>query len=157
MTHDYSTSENDYSTFSKENLELDRESAQNHIKKYWIDGVGSLQLLLPVHVVNEYCRPDRGFFPCPTFDEEALPRRLYYDHPDFSWFKLELGEKWAVFRYNCRLEHRLGYVEFQLSEEEAITADIKALRALWKMRQTQIHSLRSDLSIQKERNQCLLM
>ena len=40
--------------------------------------VGILQRDLPVHVVNEYCRPDRSFFPRPEFNEEALPRSLIF-------------------------------------------------------------------------------
>ena len=31
---------------------------------------------VPVHVANEYCRPDRSFDPCPAFDEQTLPRVL---------------------------------------------------------------------------------
>ena len=40
--------------------------------------VGILQRDLPVHVVNEYCHPDRSFFPRPEFNEEALPRSLIF-------------------------------------------------------------------------------
>jgi hypothetical protein len=44
-------------------------------EKYWCQEVGRLQSQLPWHVVNEYCRPDRPFDPCPTFAEQKpLPR-----------------------------------------------------------------------------------
>ena len=40
--------------------------------------VGLAQRDLPVHVVNEYCRPDRSFRPLPAFNEDKLPRVLTY-------------------------------------------------------------------------------
>ena len=40
--------------------------------------VGLAQRDLPVHVVNEYCRPDRSFDPLPAFNEDKLPRVLTY-------------------------------------------------------------------------------
>ena len=40
--------------------------------------VGKAQRDLPVHVVNEYCRPDRSFDPLPAFNEDQLPRILTY-------------------------------------------------------------------------------
>ncbi|OYV54396.1 MAG: hypothetical protein B7X00_01380, partial [Legionella sp. 21-45-4] len=42
--------------------------------------VGLAQRDLPVHVVNEYCRPDRSFDPLPAFNEDKLPRVLTYYH-----------------------------------------------------------------------------
>ena len=41
---------------------------------HWCKVVGGEQKLLPVHVVNEYCRPDRPFEPCPSEWEAKLPR-----------------------------------------------------------------------------------
>ena len=42
--------------------------------------VGLAQRDVPVHVMNEYCRPDRSFSPVPPFDEPILPRvAIYYD------------------------------------------------------------------------------
>ena len=40
--------------------------------------VGLAQRDLPVHVINEYCRPDRSFDPLPAFNEDKLPRVLTY-------------------------------------------------------------------------------
>ena len=40
--------------------------------------VGKARRDLPVHVVNEYCRPDRSFDPLPAFNEVNLPRVLTY-------------------------------------------------------------------------------
>jgi hypothetical protein len=43
-------------------------------ESYWCKQVGGAQLLLPAHVINEYCRSDRSFSPCPEFKELNLPR-----------------------------------------------------------------------------------
>ena len=43
--------------------------------------VGLAQRDVPVHVINEYCRPDRSFDPTPEFEESTLPRELtYYEY-----------------------------------------------------------------------------
>lgn len=58
--------------------------------------VGIPQRDLPVHVANEYCRPDRSFNPLPEFNEPSLPRVLtFYNwetEGDEAWFPLPLGE-----------------------------------------------------------------
>jgi serine/threonine protein kinase len=43
-------------------------------EEQWCKKVGGAQKLLPVHVVNEYCRSDRSFNPCPAEWKSALPR-----------------------------------------------------------------------------------
>lgn len=49
-------------------------------KMAWM-AVGITQRDLPVHVINEYCRPDRTFYPLPAFNEDKLPRVVtYYNH-----------------------------------------------------------------------------
>jgi hypothetical protein len=51
----------------------------------WKRDVGDAQLLLPVHVVNQYCHPNRSFDPCPDFnDQSPLPRSRKTDEGD--WF-----------------------------------------------------------------------
>ena len=52
------------------------------MKAAWRE-VGILQRDMPVHVVNEYCHPDRSFYPRPAFNEETLPRsvRFYNFNP----------------------------------------------------------------------------
>lgn len=49
------------------------------LKAAWM-AVGLAQRDLPVHVINEYCRPDRSFDPTPLFDELTLPRVVTYYH-----------------------------------------------------------------------------
>ena len=43
----------------------------------WME-IGILQRDLPVHVLNEYCHPDRSFSPPPEFNEETLPRSVSF-------------------------------------------------------------------------------
>lgn len=40
--------------------------------------VGKAQRDVPVHIAQEYCRPDRSFSPTPQFNEAALPRGLTF-------------------------------------------------------------------------------
>jgi hypothetical protein len=70
----------------------------------WL-AVGLAQRDVPVHVAQEYCRPDRSFYPCPEFNEVSLPRVLsfYYFGNVRTWFPAErLGadgaETWAARR-----------------------------------------------------------
>ena len=57
------------------------DAADNYdaMKAAWMR-VGLAQRDLPVHVINEYCRPDRSFHPLSdsTFNEDNLPRILTY-------------------------------------------------------------------------------
>ena len=57
------------------------DAANNYdaMKAAWML-VGKAQRDLPVHVINEYCRPDRSFDPLSesTFNEDNLPRILTY-------------------------------------------------------------------------------
>jgi len=71
----------------------------------WLD-VGKAQRDVPVHIANEYCRPDRSFDPCPEFNEETLPRTLTFHNfatDVSSWFPLSssssgLGFDFSLFR-----------------------------------------------------------
>jgi serine/threonine protein kinase len=59
-----------YETYGKNYAAWNLQQREIH----WYKQVGGAQLLLPVHVVNEYCRPDRAFYPLPDFNQEGLPR-----------------------------------------------------------------------------------
>ncbi len=80
---------------------------------HWCKVVGREQKLLPVHVVNEYCRPDRAFEPCPSEWEAKLVRtreleiwdRVQSKYVKGSWFipsssKDDLGLTYAFYRCN---------------------------------------------------------
>ena len=69
--------------------------------EHWQKQIGGAQLLVPAHVVNEYCRPDRSFYPCPKFDELILPRTQKIDEGE--WFSAvykggRIGDKFACSR-----------------------------------------------------------
>ena len=50
------------------------------LKAAWLN-IGIAQRELPVHVVNEYCHPDRSFDPKPEFNEGNLPRSFNF----YNW------------------------------------------------------------------------
>jgi hypothetical protein len=66
--------------------------------------VGGAQLLLPAHVINEYCRPDRAFSPFPNFNQEGLLRVREVDGKAGSDVYTQqyngetMGEKWGIYR-----------------------------------------------------------
>ncbi len=68
----------------------------------WVQQVGGAQLMLPAHVINEYCHPARSFSPCPNFKDTAvLPRTRKVDEGE--WFTVQysgggLSETFAVYR-----------------------------------------------------------
>lgn len=57
------------STYTKLSLYVGRDKRT----KQWGEVIVQ-QSLLPAHVLQEYCRSDRSFDPCPTFKEASLPR-----------------------------------------------------------------------------------
>ncbi|MCE3238488.1 MAG: hypothetical protein K0R24_1469, partial [Gammaproteobacteria bacterium] len=93
----YQTYEQNYSAWYKAN---NWEAMEIH----WCKQVGGAQLLLPAHAINEYCRPDRAFYPVPNFNQEGLPRvrevngkagsDVYTHHINGG----ALGEKWGLAR-----------------------------------------------------------
>ncbi len=68
----------------------------------WVQQVGGAQLLLPAHVINEYCHPTRPFCPLPNFNDElVLPRfRTTFDGDwfDASYAGGKLGKEFAFER-----------------------------------------------------------
>ena len=76
------------------------------MKAAWME-VGILQRDMPVHVVNEYCRPDRSFHPRPEFNEGALPRSLRF-------YNFETGGKQSLFPLGISDSSGLG-IDFALA------------------------------------------
>ncbi len=70
----------------------------------WIKQVGGAQLLLPAHVINEYCHPTRPFDPVPDFSKlEATGAWRTRATDEGEWFSANygvgtLGEGFAVCR-----------------------------------------------------------
>jgi hypothetical protein len=121
------------------------QRATNH----WCKVVGGAQKHLPAHVVNEYCRGDRAFEPCPTEWESKLSqiRELkVWDGSSYvegSWFtqpssKDGLGLSYAAYRWRqggCRGRGRAG-----IEAAWRAAADLMALQSLWKTRTQQLDS-----------------
>jgi hypothetical protein len=81
----------------------DSYAGSGYSAEHWQKQIGGAQLLLPAHVVNEYCRTDRSFSPCPKFDELILPRTQKIDEGE--WFSAvynggKIGDKFACFRWS---------------------------------------------------------
>ena len=130
----------------------------------WCKVVGGEQKLLPAHVVNEYCRADRRFEPCPQEWESKLPRTREIDVWDStqskrvkgSWFvapssKDGLGLNFAFYRYNGAAAGGDGRVVTAglwsgcAVAGEGARADLKALQSLWKTRTQELEFLKSQL------------
>ncbi len=80
------------------------------MKAAWME-VGILQRDMPVHVVNEYCRPDRSFYPLPAFNEGALPRSL-------KFYNFETAGEQSLFPLVISDSSGLG-IDFALIPSEA--------------------------------------
>jgi hypothetical protein len=146
------------------NLNLLIEALQNYTdwseqmnsreaENYWRTVVGGVQKLLPVHVVNEYCYPDRSLDPCPTF-KEKLPRCRtgnFLDETGWTqgdWFTSsfnggKLGETFAFYR------GRGGCATMKNRPYPPTTAalDVKAIQALSTIRLNQRESLFAEIKL----------
>jgi hypothetical protein len=128
---------------------------------HWSKIVGGEQKLLPAHIVNEYCRGDRPFEPCPQEWESELPRTReipeIWDNTQSkyikgSWFmscssKDALGVSYAFLRYN-----RCGEV-YEAVWVREVGADLKALQSLWETRTKQLELLKYKLLSSASYNQ----
>lgn len=117
-----------------------------------VERISQYQLLLPVHVVNEYCRPglEYSFYTIsPRFAEETLPRSLKVGKAEWfagSWRHMPWSEERAprncfIVRYNQKLAEA---VPEGLGRTGA-GIDAKALQNLLEMRQQQLECLRVQL------------
>ena len=61
--------------------------------KHWKTVVGMAQYQLPAHVVNEYCHPQRCFYPCPDFKAEVLLRSRICERESSSFNKSQGKEE----------------------------------------------------------------
>jgi hypothetical protein len=118
---------------------------------HWCKVVGGAQRGVPAHVVNEYCREDRSFSPCPAFTEEKLPRiRTSKYFPDAGeWFTAEYngklcGESFAFAR--GALERACGGMGGGRWGGIA-ASDLKSLQSLSKARTQQLELLSSQLKL----------
>lgn len=64
---------------------------EKQFKQRWIEQVGGAQFSLPVHVLQEYCNPDRPFSPCPAFSACSIQYTLERSLPD--WLSSGISKK----------------------------------------------------------------
>jgi ankyrin repeat protein len=121
-------------------------------EEHWCKIVGGAQRLLPVHVVNEYCRPDRAFNPTPSFTETSLPRTrtLVVNKADDEWFSVvyrngKIGDSFAAWRGETSRSAGGRYV--YTGCWTTIIADRVGLQKLSAIRTQQLESLWSVLSL----------
>lgn len=107
----------------------------------WQKEVGRAQAMLPVHVVNEYCHPERPFEPCPDFiSGNRLPRLRQTNIGE--WFTARynnggLGDTFAYLRYTFREVH-CGSGEVLIGvwwgEGEVASSEFNACNTLFSVR-----------------------
>lgn len=117
-------------------------------REYWSENVGGAQKSLPAHVVNEYCRFDRSFIPCPTEWQSPLPRRqVVHDvwdgskYVDAYWFSVpQLGASAAFSRCGGARPSLIG-AAIMWRPSDLPNTDLPGLQALWNARIQQLKSL----------------
>lgn len=105
--------------------------------------VGIAQRHAPAHVVLEYYRPDRSFYPLPFFTEKALPRILTIK----PWFPLTssslgLGFSFALIRGDARWVEQI----FHAPTAQEVLNDLAAVRYLDEVRNADLTQSRKNLS-----------
>ncbi len=139
---------------------------QNQREDHWQKMVGKEQKLLVVHVVNEYCRGDRSFHPCPQEWKSKLPRlrelemwdSIHSKYIKGSWFisptaKDDVGVSCAVYRSMRWVPYWAGAHKW--GDCTGVNADLKALQSLGKIRTEQLEMLKSQLLSTPSQNQRL--
>lgn len=83
----------------------ERTSNWTAMEAAWMK-IGLAQRDVPVHVINEYCRRDVSFDPCPEFNEDMLPRKLMF-------YNFELDREEPLFPLVISASSELG-IDFAL-------------------------------------------
>lgn len=122
--------------------------------------VGKAQRDLPIHIVNEYCRPDRSFSPLPSFNvdredipKETLPRVLTFYNLNTSandaWFPLLASNSGLGFDFALGQEapeDRWRCVAAAAAPGPAVLYDLVAIIRLDKVRTVDLKLSREHLS-----------
>ena len=119
---------------------------------YWVKAVGSAQAELTAHVIQEYSRRDRSFYPCPYFNEPTLPRSEDWTVKD--WFKAgtpRLGQNFAWVRGGEKSRQAISISGLNLhtavyNNTFTVTLDEDALSELLKVRMEQRNNLYLDVN-----------
>ena len=107
-----------------------------------IKQIGSTQLLLPAHVINEYICPQRTFVPCPDYKSTNFLRTKIDDNWKTIVGGYQLGKHFAWIRGNKNITAVSDVVKL-----EEITADLYAIVELFKIRQEQFKQFLLDLDL----------
>lgn len=117
---------------------------------YWCQNVGDAQRMVPVHVANEYCHPERGFYPPYKFNEQDLKRTLgffnYVNNGFTVWFPLYaaggLGVNFAV-----AIRHGVarGAVGKNCNAKTLAATDLLILNTLFAVRRQELLALKEQL------------
>ncbi len=75
-------------------IESLKKYVSNSTENQWCKVVGKEQALLPAHAINEYCRNDQSFYPCPNFMEGHLIRTMQVG--GISWHS-SFGPSFGIF------------------------------------------------------------
>ena len=126
----------------------DGYAGSGYSAEHWQKQVGGAQLYLPAHAINEFCRPDRSFSPCPAFLEPTLPRTRKIDEGE--WFTAaynggKLGEKFGLGRAAAPVGRGCDRGRGLL-----FMGDRAACVSLTKVRTQQRDQLASDLSSDRQ-------
>jgi hypothetical protein len=139
----------------------------------WCKKMGGAQKLLPAHVVNEYCRSDRSFAPCPSEWTSPLPRtRTVAVYDGSKWVKGEwftplnssdaLGSSVAFCRESDGCRGRVGggglsgwveagaWLGVRGWWQQTDVANLKSLQALWHARTQQLKALADSLEAEPQ-------
>ena len=111
----------------------------------WL-AIGRAQRDVPAHVAQEYCRPDRSFYPCPEFNEASLPRVLsIYGYGRGAWFPTPPVDGLGVNFSAARGGARGCLVASGLSCPGAASRDLAAITRLDEVRTAQLTQSREYL------------
>ena len=133
----------------------ERTSNWDGMKAAWMQ-VGLAQRDVPVHVMNEYCRPDRSFVPVPPalkleFDEASLPRVLtFYNYATGSnstpVFPLDVSGI-AGIGFEFSLFRGAGIFAARWLESSQVWVDLVAVSRLDEVRTADLTQSRENLGL----------
>lgn len=95
-----------YTTYYISLVTENRASDWGLTRSVWIQQIGKAQLLLPAHVVNEYCHGSRAFSPLPDFENGKVELTRSRMSEGVDWYDVRCGVEWGHYRANysvCRV------------------------------------------------------
>ncbi|CCD05911.1 TPA: F-box protein [Legionella pneumophila] len=121
------------------------------INKQWREGVGGVQKLLPMHVIDEYCS-NEPFYPVPQFITQPKSLKKIYNwtmiiEKEEHWFSIDskLGVNFAIYKGPAQQANGLSSCG---GPWHKFSDDLEAMTALCKVRTTDFINLKSQLEEQ---------